>query len=392
MPPIRRRELLRVLPAAALLANDAAKAAPQTTLDSIELIRVKVNRRGNWLLVRVKTSSGLTGLGEASHGKDENTIALLRRFFDAARGRSAFDVEPLRRAVWPEVDKAGTDGGCAFSAIEQAMFDIQGKALGVPCHDLFGGRLHPRIRHYANINRSTDNRLPEGFAATASRAVAAGFDAIKMASFDGMPRNDAGKRRAHTDRGVACVAAVRQAIGPSRDLLVDGHDNFDLEQGLELARRLEPHKLFWLEEVSPGIPWMAKLNEALRMPTAGGESLIGVKQFLPYIAGKAADIMMPDVKYCGGMLELKKIAAMAEAAGMPCSPHGPASPVGNAAAAHVCASLPNFLILELGFGEVPWRGELVKPEETFEKGYMTMSARPGLGIELNDAIARRYAA
>jgi galactonate dehydratase len=104
------------------------------------------------------------------------------------------------------------------------------------------------------------------------------------------------------------------------------------------------------------------------------------------------DIAMPDVKYCGGMLELKKIAALAEAAGMPVSPHGPASPVGDFAAAHVCAGLPNFLILEYAYGEVPWRAELIDPPERLVNGCLELPERPGLGFALNDRVARRYAA
>ena len=100
---------------------------------------------------------------------------------------------------------------------------------------------------------------------------------------------------------------------------------------------------------------------------------------------------MPDVKYCGGMLELKKISAMAEAAGLASAPHGPASPVGNMAAAHVCVGLPNFLILEFSHGEVPWRAEVVDPPEAMEKGYLTVSDRPGLGYEVNEGIAKKYA-
>ena len=113
-------------------------------------------------------------------------------------------------------------------------------------------------------------------------------------------------------------------------------------------------------------------------PTAGGEALYGVKGFYPYVRAEAVDILMPDVKYCGGMFELKKIAALAEAVGAPVSPHGPASPVGNVVAAHVCASMPTFQILEFGFGEVPWRHELIEPAESLVKGriYPFRPARP----------------
>jgi galactonate dehydratase len=115
-----------------------------------------------------------------------------------------------------------------------------------------------------------------------------------------------------------------------------------------------------------------------------------VKGFLPYINAGCVDIVMPDVKYCGGMLEMKKIASLAEAAGLRVAPHGPAGPVGNIAAAHVCAGMANFLILEYSYGEVPWRAELIEPPERIEKGFLELASRPGLGIRLNEKTAAKY--
>jgi galactonate dehydratase len=277
----------------------------------------------------------------------------------------------------------------AFSGLEQCLWDLRGKAFGVPVYELFGGRLRDRIRNYANINRSTENRNPDGFARTAEQAVAAGFDAIKLAPFDSMPRGLTEARRIEEfiELGIDCAAAVRRVIGPKRDLLIDVHSHFDLAHGIELAKRFEPLNLFWLEEVTPAQPlgWLSQINRAAKMPTAGGESIYGVRGFYPYIAAYAVDIVMPDIKYGGGLLELKKIAAMAEGAGLLVSPHGPASPIGNIAAAHVCVGLPNFHILEYSFGEVPWRAEVIEPPEQIAAGGMLeLSGRPGFGIELNE--------
>jgi galactonate dehydratase len=371
----------------------AATPLKTQKIESYELIQVKVNRRGGWLIVRLKTGKGLTGIGDASHGGDDKTISYLKDFFPAIKGRSPFEIESYRQQLMATARRGGHPGQVAYSAFEQALHDLQGKILDLPCWALFGGKVQTKIRHYANINRATDARTPEGFSALAGRAVKAGFDAIKMASFDGIDRNDPERRKADIQLGIDCIAAVRKVIGPRRDLLVDGHSNFSLEEGLDVTRRLEPLNLFWWEEVVPGINNLAEINRQAKMNTAGGEYLWGVEEFYPYIHGRAVDIVMPDVKYCGGMRELKKISAMAEGAGLTCAPHGPASPVGNIAAAHVCSTLPNFLILELGFGEVPWRGDLINPPEVFEKGgYLTLSDRPGLGIEINDKVAKEHAA
>jgi galactonate dehydratase len=389
---MNRRELLQLLNAAPLAA---AFGPSRVTVTGLEIFRVKVNRRGDWVLIRLNTSAGVTGIGEASHGgRDELTVQWLRQFFELLKGRGVFDIERLRAAVEPEIARRGTPAAVAFSALEQCLWDIQGKLFGVPCYNLFGGSLRTRIRNYANINRSTEDRSPAGFAKMAESAVRAGFDAVKLAPFDDLPSNltDPARIEELTRLGIECARAVRQTIGPKRDLLIDAHSRFNLERGLDLARRFEPLNLFWIEEVTPAAPLenLAAINRVAKMPTAGGETIYGVKGFYPYIAAKAVDILMPDVKYCGGMLELKKIAALAEAAGMPVSPHGPASPVGNVVAAHLCAGLPNFLILELAYGEVPWRAELIDPPEQLLNGHLSLSERPGLGISLNEKTLRRY--
>jgi galactonate dehydratase len=346
------------------------------------------------VIPRLQTNAGISGIGDASHaGNDDPQIPKLREYLELLRGRGIFDVEWFRQQVQPDVARHGRAASCAFSGLEQALYDIQGQVLGVPAYQLFGGKLRDSFRNYANINRSTEGRTPAAFAEMAGKAIAAGFDAIKLASFDGMPRDGATQIEAHTKQGIDAIAAVRQTIGEKADLLVDAHSNFDLQRGLDLARRLESYNLFWLEEVSRSLEELAAINRAAKMKTAGGESLYGLQENQEYIASGAVDILMPDVKYCGGMLELKKIAAMAEGAGLPVAPHGPASPVGNIAAAHVCAGMPNFLILEFSFGEVPWRAELVDPPEQIAKGGMlTVADRPGLGLKINEKVAARYKA
>ncbi len=387
---MNRRQFLQCL-AAGPLAAAAQRDRPvaRITVTDLEIFRVQVNPRGNWILTRIRTSAGVSGIGDASHGgPDEMKVRLLRQFFELLKGRSIFEIERLRRAAEPEIERRGTVGAVALSGLEQCLWDIQGKVAGAPASELFGGRLRSEIRNYANINRAPEDRSPAGFVRMAENAVEAGFDAVKLAPFDDMPRDsaDAARIEQFVKLGIARIAAVRKAIGPSRDLLVDAHSHFNLERGLDLARRLEPFHLYWLEEVTPRQPIenLAAINRAAQMPTAGGESIYGVKGFYPYIAAGAVDIVMPDVKYCGGMLELKKIAALAEAAGLRVAPHGPASPVGNIAAAQVSATLPNFLILESSFGEVPWRAELITPPELYVKGYLRLSDRRGLGIELNE--------
>lgn len=371
-----------------------AREAADIKITGLEVFRVHVNRRGNWVLFRLETDAGITGIGDASHGgSDDLKVASLgEQLLEAVKGKSVFDVEILRQAANPEVARTGRSAAVAFGGIEQCMWDVQAKAIGVPLYRLFGGVLHRKIRCYANINRSTDERTPQGFAKTAASGAEAGFDAFKLASFDGMARMTAPAADIERDtrHGIECIAAVREAVGPDRDVMVDAHSNFNVERGIDLAKRLEPYNLFWLEEVSRPLESLAAINRAAKMPTAGGESLFGVEQYYQYISAGAVDIIMPDIKYCGGLFEMKKIAAMAEGAGIPASPHGPASPVGNMSAAHVCATLPNFQILEFSHGEVPWRAELVDPPEELDRGRLTIPDRPGIGYTLNEATIRKY--
>ncbi|MCX6597132.1 MAG: mandelate racemase/muconate lactonizing enzyme family protein [Acidobacteria bacterium] len=388
---INRRQALTAALGGAWAAHRPLLGATKPVIASMEIFQVKVNHRGNWVIVRLKTDTGVTGLGEASHGLgDAVTIQLIEQLFASLKGRSAFDVEWLHAHADPLIQRQkNSTAASAVSGLEQAMWDIQGKVLGVPCYQLFGGALRRDIRHYANINRCTVERTPAGFRASAKRAVADGFDAIKLAPFDGIPKPGAAGFQAGVDNGVACIEAVREVLGAKGDLLVDGHDRFDVPSGLELVKRMIPLNLYWLEEVTPP-PGLPEIDRAAPMKTAGGELLYGMPAFRQYLQAGSVDIIMPDVKYCGGMLELKKSAAVAEAFGVPVSPHGPASPIGNAAAAHVCASMPNFLILELGYGEVDWRSSLVTPPERFERGVMKLTDKPGLGIELNDAVAAAH--
>jgi galactonate dehydratase len=381
----------------------AEEKPPSMTIDGIEVFQVSVNQRAkilygnNWVIVRLKTDRGVTGIGEASQGGDDAlTLKYLNRFFAMLRGRSIFDIEWFRNATANDVLQAGAPAAVAASSLEHCLWDIRGKIFSVPCYEFFGGALRTSLRQYGNINRSTADRSPEGFARMAEKAVAAGMTAVKLAPFDEIPLTlrDPAAVEEYVKIGIARASAVRQAIGPKIDLMVDVHSRVDLQRGLDLVKRLEPLNLFWVEEVTPASPLenLATIKQEATMPTAGGESLRGTTGFYPYIKANAAGIIMPDVKVCGGMLEMKMITAIIEGAGLIVSPHGPASPVGNVIAGQVMATASNFNILEFSYGENPWRAELITPAEDISHGDLRLSSRPGHGIELNEKTAMKYAA
>ena len=200
-----------------------------------------------------------------------------------------------------EIKENGMAAAVALSGIEQCLWDIHGKALGVPVHDLFGGKLasqsHPQLRQHQPVYGGSQ---PAGFAAIGREGHRRGIRCHQTRAVrrhaEGL--TDAAKIEEFTRLGLDRAAAVRKVIGPKRDLLIDVHSHFDLAHGRELARRFEPLNLFWLEEVTPPKPleWLATINREPKMPTAGGESIYGVRGFYPYIAGGAVDIVMPDVK------------------------------------------------------------------------------------------------
>jgi galactonate dehydratase len=355
--------------------------------------QVRVNHRGDWLFVRVRSDDGLVGWGEASHsGNDAAARAEVDALAGRVLGRSYFDVEALVQPL--AAAQRGRAAAAAASGLEHALWDLVGKALGQPVHRLLGGRLRDVVPLYANINRAVVDRSPDAYAAAAGAAVADGFAAVKCAPFDGVawPTIDQAEGRGALDLGLARVGAIRAAIGPDVELLVDCHQRFDVPTARRVAEALEPMRLYWLEEPVPRDDPEALLQVKARLKTrlAGGEQALARSGFLALLERRALDVVMPDLKWVGGILEAKKIAAMAEAYGIACSPHSPAGPVATAAGAQLCATLPNFTLLEHAWGEVPWRSELVGGEPIVGGRYV-LSDRPGLGVEVDEREIARHA-
>ena len=403
-----RRTFLRALPLLGAAPSLAGASAPATAavlqrgaaanrrlrISGMELIVVRATGRTTWLFVRLATNQGLTGLGEASLGR-RTELPGLAPFFELVRDESPFQIERYRERGWASASSGDRVQATAFSAIEQAQWDLVGKALGAPVSDLFGGRLRDALPVYANINRATANRMPDGFAANARAAADDGFAAIKAAPFDGFPAltQPAAEVATATDLGIACVAAMRDAIGPDVAIKIDAQSNFDVPLSIEVARRLEPHRLSWYEEPIPPqrVAETKTIHDAIDQRMAGGEFLFGMEGFAPLCEQRAVDVVMPDVKHCGGLTEARRIAAIADLHDVAVSPHNPSGPVATAASVQLCAAMSNFDILEFQWGEVAWRGDLLDPPERFENGQIGVSDAPGFGIELNDAVARAHA-
>lgn len=358
-------------------------------IDRFEIVPVQVSARTTWLHVMLHTNLGLIGVAEASLGS-RRELPELERFFALVRDRPVPDVETYRRRGRALVAGGGLPAATAFSAIEHALWDLAGKAEGVPTHTLLGGRVRDDILLYGNINRMTSERTPDGFAASAERAVAAGFRALKAAPFDGFPsRSDPDAIREAIDLGIRCLESIRAAVGPDIALKVDCHSHFTEAEAVGIAERLEPVGLDWYEEPVPATEVEAtrRIRDAVPQRLAGGERGFGVEGFAPLLEARAVDVIMPDTMHCGGLAEALAIARAAHAAGVAVSPHNACGPVSTAAALQLCAVAPGVESLELQWGEVPWRPDVVEPPERFEGGRMAIPDSPGIGVTLVDPAA-----
>jgi len=191
---------------------------------------------------------------------------------------------------------------------------------------------------------------------------------------------------------VARVRAVRKAIGDAVELAVDCHSRMEASLAKVVGQELADCHLFWLEEPVPHDQpqALAAVTAAVPMPTASAESVFGVEGFRPFVAQRVVDVIMPDVKHCGGILELNEIAAAARMHQVLVAPHNPAGPLSTAATAQTAATWSNFYILEYAWGEVDWRAELLQPAERIEDGHLVLSQEPGLGHRLNPALVEKH--
>ncbi len=350
---------------------------------------VRVNHRGDWMFLEVQTSEGINGFGEINpEGMKCGSISFLREVESALVGCDPSQIESIlfKCQSWP-AEKYKT---IALSALDQALWDIKGKFLEASVVDILGGRCRDEITLYANINRATTERTPAGFARNAEAAVREGFGSIKLAPFDGMPRDI--DRAIDAREGIKCMEAVRATIGSDINLLIDCHSHFTARGACEVFDALKDLDLYWYEEPVPDEDHEGYLTvrEHIDVPLAGGENIMFQKGYWPIIDKRLIDIIMPDVTIVGGLWELKKVAAMAESQGIPTAPHGPFGPITIAAGVQVMAAHPGFQILEYAWGEVPWRHELIEPVEKIREGKVQVPEGTGLGVTLNMEAIKTY--
>lgn len=364
-------------------------------ITDISTVIVDAEHGRTWLFVEITTDSGEIGVGEASQSRfDAGVELLVQQLKPQLLGRHPMDlIEPLRARILhdPFADRTRYS---AFSGIEQALWDLAGKAVGEPVHRLLGGAQKDRLRLYANINAAKTGNSPEELARVAAMPVAEGFSAIKMYPFVPERGTVTGAPLSHaeTELAVARVAAVRSAIGPEVDLLTDWAWTLTPADAMRMADRLAEFNLWWIEEpyVVTDAAALAELRSRIRTRLAGGEQLQGAYAFQSLFEARALDVIMPDVKWIGGIAEMRNVCAAAATYDVEVAPHNMSGPVSTAAALQVAATLRNFGILEYCWGSVPWRADLVRSSERIEDGYIVLPDAPGLGIQWDRDAARRH--
>lgn len=349
----------------------------------------------SWLLLEVHADNGLIGLGEASQSRnDAGVVEEIQRLAAQYVGENPLDLIERRRALldWPY---SGRTLFAAVSAIEQALWDLCGKQLKVPVYQLLGGRASDRIRTYANIGYAVPTRQPEQVAEVARQAVQQGFDAIKYYPFGMRPGTTAGSmgQRRWIDEGIETVRAIREAVGSEVDILVDLMHQFDdAKEVRDVVRRLERYDLFWIEDpfVRDDPAQFAELRNAMGARLAGGAPHLTRHDWRPLLEARALDVVMPDVKWMGGISQVRLLGAMAETFGAAVSPHNASGPVATAASVHAALAMSNFIILEYAWGVPSWRSALARGTERIEAGHFPLPTEPGLGVAIDTDIAARY--
>ena len=362
----------------------------------------------DWVLLKIETDEGITGLGEWSPGASPAAFNGLRRMLV---GQDPMNINALHHPNQPH--RGLWNMGGLGAGVEIALWDIVGKKLGVPLFQLLGGKLRDKVRMYCDCHSGVfwtggefaerwesvyaghpadPGYSPEALVKMALTMEAEGFTCIK---FDGdlatphkRDRYDRSTSRPERTYVVELMRTVRAALQPGTDLALDLHGSYNLIDALSIAKDLEPLGLLWLEDP---VRWewgnvdaLAKITMQTSTPICTGEILYGAKNHRELIVKQACDLLEPDFPRSGGPIELRRIAEMAEMYYMSVAPHNMSSPITAIAAAHVCATIPNFLALEYHSRNIPLWSTMLDFKDPIQNGYITLPDGPGLGIELDE--------
>lgn len=366
-----------------------------------------------WLLIKIETDEGVIGLGEAHWGFGVQEA--IHRLEPHLIGENPLNINYLWEKMYRIVAGAAWQGAfvCAISGVEIALWDILGKHSDLPIWQLLGGKQRDHIRILADLHAGTSYKpgdgtkvnennpeamyTPEAYAAHARDAVERGYDAIKFdIDIPTLKEKDPINHvlyPAQFDKIVEIISAIREEVGRTIDIAIDCHWHYNTSDAIRIAKALEPFDLLWLEDpVRPeNVDAMKKVTDATSTPICTGENLYMRYGFRDLLEKQAADIIEPDFPRSGGISEMKRIAELAESYYVPFAPHNVGGPIATVAAAQLCAVVPNFLVLEFHADDIPWFSSLVKSKApVVDRGYITLSDEPGLGLELDEEIAKAH--
>jgi len=361
-----------------------------STIASVTAVPFNVSPKTNWFFILVQLDDGSQAWGEASLNGWEMALHTATQLH--GQPLVGMTVEAAIAQLRPSGSlPGGLVSNAVLSALAQALWTIRAEQDAVPLHAVLAPLQRKAISVYANINRATVDRTPAGFAATAKRAAAAGFSGFKAAPFDGVTPGAcaAGEAEQLIRHGVDCLYAIREAVGPQARLMVDCHWRFDEKRALDVLDQLQAVGLHWFEcplaETYDNWDSLRKIKARANEQNvliAAAETQVGVASFEMQIREKLLDVVMPDIKYCGGPAHMLAIAEMAAAHDVLFAPHNPTGPVCTVASLHVACVASKAHMLELQFEESPLYDALVGQQHpTLEKGKYHVPNRTGLGVE-----------
>ncbi|HYW45758.1 MAG TPA: mandelate racemase/muconate lactonizing enzyme family protein [Bryobacteraceae bacterium] len=409
MAHFTRRSMLKssLMPMAGMLGLPSISAAAQTAVSAYRRPKLKITEvrtaevrvHGYQVHIRVYTDQGIVGQGETTDASQGN-VPLIRSFARMLTGQDPLNIEAAFERIRTSGIFAGAQSGqyvTALTGVETALWDIAGKALGLPVYQLLGGKVRDRVRVYCDSGAREMFPGDERSLARIKEIQGLGFTAAKIdiddaadpARFD---RVNWTASNAEIDHMIAKIAFTRENYPKAIDLAVDMHGRYDLGTAKRVAKETEPFRLMWLEEPVPpeNIDAMRDVRASTHTPICCGENIFLRHGFRELLEKQAADIIMPDFQKCGGLLEARKIADMAHTYYVPVAPHAVTSPIGMMATAQVCAAIPNFLVQEWHWVDtIPLWRNWVKEGEIIDKGFITIPERAGLGVEMSDEGARK---
>jgi galactonate dehydratase len=385
------------LPSLAAAVQDVTTPYQRPKLKITDVRTAQVRVHGLQTHVRVYSDQGLYGQGESTDAA-VGTAALVNQFRRFLVGQNPLNVDSLWERIRVSGIFAGAQGGqyvTALAGLEIALWDLAGKALGLPIWQLLGGKFRDQVRIYCDSDM--DDPLAPQSDHKLSWIRDRGFTAMKIdldnaTDPNRFDRTNWTANNAEVDRMIRWVKHVRESIPKEMELACDMHGRYDAGTAKRVAKELEPFHLLWLEEVVPpeNIDAMADIRHSTSTPIACGENLYLRWGYRELLNKDAVDIIQPDVQKVGGLSEARKVANLAQIYYVPVAPHCVVSPIGMMSTAHVCTSIPNFLVCEWHWINFPdlWKN-WVKEGEIIQKGYVSVTDKPGIGVEMNEEVARK---